>query len=173
MNPRLASPMSSDDGVPSRSAVETFFFMEARILDEWRLEDWLGLLTASATYQVLPLALDAAEAERAVYLVDDDHARLRARVGQLLRRNAWAENPRSRTRRLITNVEVERDPGSGHVLARANFAVWRFKNELTDVYVGRYQYLLEQVDASLRVAQRQVLLDLEALRPHGKLSFVL
>ena len=82
------------------------------------------------------------------------------------------QNPRSRTRRLITNFRIL-DEGVGSVTATANFAVWRFQHEATDVYVGRYVNVLVRAGAGLMFRERRVVLDLETLRPHGKLSFIL
>jgi p-cumate 2,3-dioxygenase beta subunit len=87
-------------------------------------------------------------------------------------RHHWAENPRSRTRRLITNVRLlaaERDEAR----ATANFAVWRFQHEQADVDVGRYVHVLVRGPSGLLFRERRAVLDLKTLRPHGKLSFIL
>ena len=55
----------------------------------------------------------------------------------------------------------------------ANFAVWHFQRDATDVYVGRYTNVLVRGPAGLLFRERRVILDLETLRPHGKLSFIL
>ena len=36
----------------TRADVEDLLFHEAALLDDWRLDDWLGLLTADARYEV-------------------------------------------------------------------------------------------------------------------------
>jgi len=38
----------------TRAEVEDFLFREAALLDEWKLEEWLTLLTPDATYYVPP-----------------------------------------------------------------------------------------------------------------------
>jgi len=38
----------------TRAEVEDFLFHEADLLDNWKLDDWLGLLTDSAEYYVPP-----------------------------------------------------------------------------------------------------------------------
>ena len=38
----------------TRAEVEDFLFHEADLLDNWRLDDWLGLLTDDAEYYVPP-----------------------------------------------------------------------------------------------------------------------
>ena len=93
-------------------------------------------------------------------------------IRQLLGGTTWAENPRSRTRRLVTNFRIL-DQSADSVTATANFAVWRFQHDATDIYVGRYVDVLARRDADLLFRERRVILDLETLRPHGKLSFIL
>jgi len=74
--------------------------------------------------------------------------------------------------RLITNVEVLGASDNGGEIG-ANFAIWRFRNDLTDVYVGHYRYRVVRQSGALRIRERRAVLDLEALRPHGKVSFIL
>lgn len=157
-----------------RDEVEAFFVSEAELLDDWQLTRWLELFSSDAKYLVHPLDYPSGEAPAdALFLVSDDRHRLESRVEQLCGKTSWAENPRSRTRRLVTNFRAEPAPDQ-LVKARANFAVWRFKNDCSDVYVGRYDYLLERADGGrLRIRERHVRLDLESLRPQGKLSFIL
>jgi p-cumate 2,3-dioxygenase beta subunit len=156
----------------ARGEVENFLFHEAGLLDEWRLEEWLALLTDDVRYLVPSLDSPDSDPSKALFMIADDRKRLESRVGQLLSKIAWAENPRSRTRRLITNIRVLTDEG-GITPITANFAVWRFHGGQTDVYVGRYLHRLQRGDTGLLIRERKVVLDLDTLRPHGKLSFIL
>jgi p-cumate 2,3-dioxygenase subunit beta len=156
----------------TRAEIEGFLYNEAALLDEWRLQEWLELLTDDATYQVPPTDLPDADARNTLFIIADDALRIRSRVRQLLGKSAWAENPRSRTRRMISNVRVlGRD--NGNIRITANFVVYRMRYELTDTYVGRYEYTLTRIDGKLKIRERKAILDLEALRPHGKVSFIL
>ena len=156
----------------TRTEVEDFLYREAGLLDEWRLEEWLALLTDDVRYLVPSLDSPDSDPSRALFMIADDRKRLESRVGQLLSRVAWAENPRSRTRRLITNIRVLAEEGRVTPIT-ANFAVWRFHGGQTDVYVGRYLHRLLRGDSGLMIRERKVVLDLDTLRPHGKLSFIL
>jgi p-cumate 2,3-dioxygenase beta subunit len=156
----------------ARSEVEDFLFHEAGLLDEWRLEEWLGLLSDDVRYLVPSLDAPDSDPATALFMVADDRKRLESRVGQLLSKTAWAENPRSRTRRLVSNVRIVGADGQATSIT-ANFAVWRFHGGQTDVYVGRYFYRLKHADTGLLIGERKIVLDLETLRPHGKLSFIL
>ena len=162
----------SDTELPSRAEVEELFYQEAALLDEWRLEEWLELLTEDATYQVPPTDLPQADARTTLFLIADDALRIRSRVKQLLGKSAWAENPHSRTRRIIGNVRVLGMDGD-NILVTANFAVYRMRYESVDTYVGRYEYRLVRVANQLKIRRRRAILDNEALRPQGKISFIL
>lgn len=152
--------------------IEEFLVYEAALLDEWRLEEWLELMAPDARYLVPPLDMPEADHHDTLFLIADDRRTLASRVRQLLSGTTWAENPRSRTRRLITNVRLLA-AGDGAARATANFAVWRFQHEKADVYVGRYVHILVRGSAGLLFRERRAVLDLETLRPHGKLSFIL
>jgi p-cumate 2,3-dioxygenase beta subunit len=157
---------------PTRQEVEELFFLEAALLDEWRLEEWLELLTADATYEIPPTDVPEGDSRNTLFIIADDATRIRSRVKQLLGKSAWAENPRSRTRRIIANVRVLGVAGDD-TLATANFVVHRMRYEAVDTYVGRYDYQLVRDGAALKIRARRAILDNEALRPHGKISFIL
>jgi p-cumate 2,3-dioxygenase beta subunit len=152
--------------------IERFLVDEAALLDEWRLDEWLQLFAEDGRYLVPPLDAPDADHRTTLFLVADDRRNLASRVRQLLGGTTWAENPRSRTRRLVTNFRIL-DEAPGSVTATANFAVWRFQHDATDVYVGRYVNILVRGPTGLMFRERRVVLDLETLRPHGKLSFIL
>lgn len=156
----------------TRQVIEDFFYYEAALLDEWRLRDWLNLLTDDATYEVPATDTPEGDPRQTLAIVADDIVRLRSRVEQLLGKSAWAEHPRSRTRRLISNVRIRAVEGD-HIHVTANFVVYRIRFEQMDTYVGRYEYTLVQRDGALKIRQRRAILDLDALRPHGKVSIIL
>src|SRR6202050_2694374 len=58
---REESSMSAAD-LPSRQEVEDLFYQEAALLDEWRLEEWLEMLTDDAIYQVPSSHIPAGDA---------------------------------------------------------------------------------------------------------------
>jgi p-cumate 2,3-dioxygenase beta subunit len=156
----------------SRSEVEEFLYAEAALLDEWRLDEWLALFTDDATYSVPPTDARDAEPDDTLFLVADDRARLASRVEQLSGKNAWSENPQSRTRRMISNVRIRKVEGE-RVSATSNFVVYRMRSERVATYVGHYEHVLLRTDGSFRIAQRRAVLDLESLRDVGKVSIIL
>jgi p-cumate 2,3-dioxygenase beta subunit len=164
--------MADDAAAFTRDEIEEFLIYEAALLDEWRLEEWLALMAPDARYLVPPLDTPDADHRDTLFLIADDRRTLASRVRQLLSGTTWAENPRSRTRRLITHVRLLAADNS-EARVTASFAVWRFQHEQSDVYVGQYRHVLVRGPSSLLFRERRAVLDLETLRPHGKLSFIL
>jgi p-cumate 2,3-dioxygenase subunit beta len=163
----------TDPNFPTRTQVEDFLYAEAALLDEWRLDEWLALLAPDAQYRVPANDPSGGDPQTSLFLIADDIARIRARVTRLKDRNAHAEFPHSRTRRIIANVRiVERHAQSVNV--EANFAVYRFRrDERIREYVGRYRYTLRILDGALRIALREALLDPHELGSLGSVPFIL
>jgi p-cumate 2,3-dioxygenase beta subunit len=156
----------------NRAQIEDFLYREAALLDAWRLEEWMTLLTDDIVYEVPSTDMPDGDPETTLFLIADNALRLRSRVEQLSGRHAWAENPPSRTRRLISNVRILGVEGDT-IYITANFVVYRMRYELVDTYVGRYEYTLVWQDGELKIRKRKAILDLEVLRPHGKVSIIL
>jgi p-cumate 2,3-dioxygenase beta subunit len=154
-----------------RAEVEDFLYHEAALLDAWRLDEWLELLTEDATYRVPSNDRPQSDPKSALFTIADDIRRIRARVARLKDPHAHAESPRSRTRRLISNVRiVAADP----LQAEANFVIYRFRgNEDVREYVGRYRYTLERRDGKLKIKTREAILDAMELASLGTVSFIL
>jgi p-cumate 2,3-dioxygenase beta subunit len=160
-------------GKITRAEVEDFMYMEADLLDEWKLDDWLKLLTDDAEYFVP--SNDALEGNHrtSLFTIADNAERIRQRVIRLNDPNCHAEFPQSRTRRLITNVRVlESDTET--VTATANFVCYRYRRyERIRVYVGKYRYMLRKTDAGLLIRERRVYMDAHELGSLGSVSFIL
>jgi p-cumate 2,3-dioxygenase beta subunit len=158
---------------PSRSQLEDFLYAESALLDEWRLDEWLGLFTYDARYEVPATDLPDCDPEQTLYLIADDRSRLESRVRRLESPNAHAEQPRSRTRRLLGNVRII-DATDDHVAVVASFIVHRARSGHVDVFAGEYRYeLVLGADDEIRIRYRRATLDSEALRPCGSISFIL
>jgi benzoate/toluate 1,2-dioxygenase beta subunit len=89
----------------SRSAVEDFLFMEARLLDSRQFEEWMDLFTDDAVYWV-PAGHDDIDPNRHVSIIHDDKAQMAVRVKRLRSGFAFAQDPASRVHRLISNVRI-------------------------------------------------------------------
>jgi p-cumate 2,3-dioxygenase beta subunit len=156
----------------ARSEAEDFLFKEAALLDAWRLEEWANLFTADGEY-LIP-ATDAPDGApgTSLYLVYDDRHRLGERAKRLLKKTAHAEQPRSRTRHMSSNVMVAEAEGAVMPVF-CNFVVFRSRMEKTDIYPGHAEYRLVYGSDGLRIRSKKAILDIDVLRPQGKVSIIL
>ncbi|HVH77532.1 MAG TPA: 3-phenylpropionate/cinnamic acid dioxygenase subunit beta [Stellaceae bacterium] len=163
--------------------IEQFLYREARLLDERRFEDWLELFTDDVRYSMSGRANRYPRSSKAIAILDparhrdEDTAKageltlldetkesLKGRVARLSTGMAWAEDPPSRTRHLITNIEIEDGGAPGGIRAYSNFLVYRSRGEREeDFYVGARQDVLRQAAGGWKIAQRRLVLDQNVL----------
>jgi p-cumate 2,3-dioxygenase beta subunit len=157
----------------SRAQVEDFLYLEAALLDEWRMDEWLLLLTDDARYEVPPNDVPGGSAANTLFTIADDMARIRARVKRLNSDRAHAEYPHSRTRRMISNVRIT-DRDGDRLSVSANFICHRFRrSERIRQYVGATNYTLVTDAGGFKIARRVVLIDAHELGSLGSVSFIL
>ncbi len=143
----------------SRAEVEDFLYREAALLDEWKLEEWLTLLTDDAAYYVPPNDHPESDHRTTLFILADDIVRIRERVKRLMSPDCHAEYPHSRTRRLITNVRIVSEEGDSAIVA-ANFLCCRFRRyERIREYVGAYRFTLARKGGELRIRERRVVIE--------------
>ena len=86
------------------------------------------------------------------------------RVARLDTGMAWAEDAPSRSRHLITNIEVEPGDAANEVKAYSNFMVYRSRAETEqDFYVGARRDVLRRVAGTWKIAGRKITLDQNVL----------
>ena len=155
-------------GSELRRQIEDFYYLEAELLDERKLRQWLNLLAEDIRYW-MPIRHNRLERPEEIaeelskpgesYYFDDDIKSLKIRVERAYSRIAWAEVPPSRTRHLITNVRIKQDDGS-EIHVHSNFLVYRTRMESDkDMFVGTRQDILRRTDASFKIARRTIILD--------------
>lgn len=138
-----------------RERVEEFLFDEAKLIDEHRYEEWLALWTEDGLYWV-PCNADDADPRRQAMIIYDNRARLEERIYRLTSGAAWAQQPRSRTRRLISNVEVRESDGSYAV--ESNCMIVELRRSRQDIFAARMIHTLRPAGGSFKIALKKVLL---------------
>lgn len=146
--------------------VEQFLYREARLLDTWRLREWLALFTDDTRYlipirETLPMSPEGLHPldQVAVHHVDEDRAGLELRVRRIETGRAHAEEPRTRSRRFVSNVEVLEAVGE-EATVHSNLLLFQGRHDLSELLVscGR-EDRLRRVNGDLRIASRLVRLD--------------
>lgn len=163
--------------------IERFLYDEAWLLDSRRYEEWLGLFAEDLRYwmptrrTVAKSAVNASTSveeelvgEDGIAWFDETRVTLLARVMRLRGGIAWAEDPPSRTRRLITNIHVSEGEGEGEYAVRSYFLLHRSRHQSArETFVGAREDLIRRTDAGLRIARRKIVLD-ETVLPSPNLS---
>ncbi|HTQ32562.1 MAG TPA: 3-phenylpropionate/cinnamic acid dioxygenase subunit beta [Stellaceae bacterium] len=163
--------------------VEQFLYREARLLDERRFDDWLALLADDIRYWMAGRSNRYPRHSKAIAILDpgryveddmvgdddlaildEDKQSLIARVRRLDTGMAWAEDPPSRTRHLISNIELEPLEAPGVLRVYSNFLVYRSRGETEqDFYIGARNDLLRRIDGGWKIAERKITLDQNVL----------
>ena len=142
-------------------------------------DEWLELLTEDIKYW-MPLRsnrypayskaisiLDGSRYEEGelsgeddLAIMDEDKDSLTRRIRRLDSGMAWAEDPPSRTRHFVSNIEVEPGGRESELKVYSNFIMYRTRGETEqDFYVGSREDVLRREDGQLRVAYRKIVLD--------------
>lgn len=101
----------------------------------------------------------------------DDRRRMEERVIRLGKVGAHSESPRSKVRHIVSNVRAWR--AGGLIRARASFIVSRAKDTSHDLFVGHYLHDIVELGGDMKIAKKTCVLDMEALRPHARISIIL
>jgi biphenyl 2,3-dioxygenase beta subunit len=151
-----------------RREIEDFLYLEAELLDDRKLREWLDLLTDDVRYW-MPIRYNTLDRPENVtdelskpgegYYFDDDKKSLKIRVERVYAKNAWAEMPPSRTRHFVTNIRMKKHDGT-EIEVHSNFLVYRTRMETDqDMFVGTRHDILRRVDGALKIARRTIILD--------------
>ena len=147
-----------------------FYIREAWLLDERKFKEWLDLFTDDVLY-FMPRRKNVPrrEAHRELTqlgdlaILEEDKRYLQMRVARLDTGMAWAEDPPSRTRHMIGNLEAE-TAENGEVKARTAFLVYRSHLETDSQLLSGYREdVLRKVEGAWKIAKRMIVLDANVL----------
>jgi len=140
-----------------QAEVEAFLYREARLADEFQLDEWEALLTDDFHYWVPAGRIVGEPSEQLSYL-NDNRTRVATRIRQLKTGKRLSQLPFSPMRRVISNIEVS-DHGDGEVSVTANFVIYELAAQSSRelrVWPGHVQYRLRRVDQTLRMSAKWV-----------------
>jgi 3-phenylpropionate/cinnamic acid dioxygenase small subunit len=140
----------------TRSEAEDLLYREARLLDDLRHQEWLAMLDENATYWI-PCNGEGTDHNREISLVFDDKHRLTDRIGRLQSGLAHAQNPPSKTKRLVSNVQIENATENTATIL-SGFILYELRRGKERVFAGRYEHRLHLVDGTWKIASKKVVL---------------
>jgi 3-phenylpropionate/cinnamic acid dioxygenase small subunit len=158
--------------------VQQLYYEEAELLDDGRFADWLELLAEDLEYW-MPTRTNRLRRQQALSIAkrgdaafyDETKDSLVWRVRRFDSGMAWAEDPPSRTRHLVTNVVATHlDPAEhagfsdGDLIVRSSFLVYRNRLEREEnIFAGQRTDVLRRTNRGFEIARRMVLLDQNVL----------
>jgi 3-phenylpropionate/cinnamic acid dioxygenase small subunit len=160
------------DGLLLRAEIEEFLYHEAELLDERRYSDWLELVADDVHYH-MPIRRNVQfgewdrENSRAgveVSWFDEDKRTLVGRVRQLETGVHWCEEPASRARHIVSNVQLVRTEGD-EVHVRCRFVVYKNRvQDLENLFIGKREDELRRDDETgWKIVKRTIILDQNVL----------
>lgn len=145
-----------------------WLYDEAEMLDEGRLEEWLARVTDDVVYQV-PVRIHkevtgstrVTGVQTDAFHLDEDRTSLQMRVDRIATGFAWAEEPPSRIRHLVTNVRVRPGDVDHERSVRSYVLVYRSRWDRPeyDVMTAERHDTLRRDEDGWKLARRLVVLD--------------
>ena len=151
-----------------RHEIEQFYYREARLQNRSAHRQWLETMVDPEVHYWLPVfevrfVKDKRPAptpnDPAVY--NDSYEDLDFRIRRMETGMVWMEDPPTRIRHMITNIEAYEGVVAGCYEVYSNVHVYRNRRqrEETNVYAGREDVLRRDGDGRLRIYRRKLSLD--------------
>lgn len=164
MNEEIDTGARVKPGTDLYAEVKDLLLREADAFDNYRYDEWLGMLTPDITY-VMPVRTtqylnDSKGFDGKATFFSDNLESLTTRVRRLETEFAWAETPPSRTRHFVSNVIVS-EGEDGELGVRFSFMITRTRQDGGyQMFTGERQDRVRRgEDGELRFAGRVILPD--------------
>jgi len=136
---------------------QLFLYREARFMDTHAYDEWLAMWARAAHYWI-PCNQDELDVRRHVSLVNEDRTGLEDRVSRLKSGAHYAQDPKSRLSRVVSNVELESSEVPEELVIHSTFNLSANRKGNIDVFAGRVTHRLILEDGHPRIAAKKVVL---------------
>lgn len=147
--------------------VQQFYAREAHLLDDREFHQWLDLMTEDIFYW-MPMRRNRLRKEMKQEITgpgelayfEESKRSLQVRVARLDTGMAWAEDPPSRTRHIVSNIMIDGSPGNTEIGVQSSMLVYRTALEKEiEFFVGYREDVLRDVGGEWKLAKRTIVLD--------------
>ena len=137
--------------------IERFLIHEARLLDERRFEEWMGLFAEDGYYWV-PAVPDQTDPHDAVSIFFDDRETMKTRLARLAHPKIHSQIPASRTCHFVSNIDVEAGADvEEQIPVRSNLLMLEYRLDKQTAYGGHCRHLLRAgPDGGFEIAWKRV-----------------
>lgn len=156
--------------------IQQFLYREAALLDDWQFRPWLALLDDEIRY-TMRTTVNAQTRDRrkgvqppTTWLFNDNKFQLERRIARLETGMAWAEEPPSRTRHMISNCQISETDTPDIFAVRVNYLLYRAQKERDETfYVGTRFDRVRRLDSddSWQLTERNIVLDQAVITSHN------
>lgn len=148
-------PMKSVPGV-DRDQFEDFLHYEARLLDERRFRDWMGLFTQDGTYWVPAVPRQKSPFDQAS-LFYDDRTLMETRVSRLGHPKIHVQTPPSQTVHQVGRPLVEAaSEETGEYVVSSTVIMVESREDNQRIFAGRQTHRLRRDGDSFKIIQKRV-----------------
>ena len=136
--------------------VVRFIYLEARLLDEQRFDEWLKLFAEDGRYW-MPLEHGQTDRRLTASLMDEDLLLLRIRVERLAGMRTYSQKPKSRCHHLLQKPQIDQlDTDTNCYVAWTAMHYVESRQDRQDFYAAWVRHELTTVGGALRIRMKRV-----------------
>jgi 3-phenylpropionate/cinnamic acid dioxygenase small subunit len=136
--------------------ISQFLFREARYADDHRYEEWEALWTDDGVYWI-PANGDDIDPDRQMSIIYDNRSRIGLRVRQLLTGKRHTQEPQSRLRRIVGDIELLKAEGRElHVACNTMIFESALRGDI--IWASRNEFVLRRDGDDFKIARKKVAL---------------
>ena len=136
--------------------VTQWVYREARLQDEHRYDEWEALWTDDGVYWI-PANGDGGDPEQEMSIVYDNRSRIALRIRQFHTGKRYSQTPKSRLRRVVSNIEILSDDAQELTVA-SNALIFESHVRGDTLWAARNEYRLRRDGDALKMAFKKVVL---------------
>ena len=136
--------------------VTQWVYREARLQDEHRYDEWEALWTDDGIYWV-PANGEGGDPEQEMSIIYDNRSRIALRIRQFHTGKRYSQTPKSRLRRVVSNIEILSDDG-GELTVGSNALIFESHVRGDTLWAARNEYRLRREGNALKMAFKKVVL---------------
>ncbi|GJL93713.1 MAG: aromatic-ring-hydroxylating dioxygenase subunit beta [Hyphococcus sp.] len=136
--------------------VSQFLFLEARLLDEQKWEEWNELFTEDGVYWA-PASWEQPDPFHHVSLIFEDKLLRDVRIARFKSPAAYSLQPFPRTSHMVSNIMIDNREGD-LVTVSSQFQMTEFRRDKPIRYNGAYTHELSESDSGFKMRQKKAIL---------------
>ena len=141
---------------PDIREIEQFLYLEARLIDEQRWDEWKDLYTKDGEYWV-PARLDQPDPVNHLSLIYETGLLRAVRIKRFQHPNAISLIPKPRSIHLISNIMLdEYDENTGLCIVNSRFIMLQYHRDIQTVYSGTYTHRLCETDVGYKIEYKRI-----------------